>query len=323
MIKIMKKLKMNNNLFCLLCVLSLAFSSCDSKPPIEQRITIVSNSSFTENESDPLPSEVKSLMTFSKCSETDVILIPKVSVFRSDLKTDNKKEIKVPGSIGNDFKKKLGSYGVADLKNDYAEHLPTMKAGKFLSKKGDNNTDTPYSHSKNALVLKVGESEKFKSIQDVKKHIDEITCQDGGFGKEIVVLLPRSEDGTSTTGGGEGKSLGLDPCQEKTIPKALELKDAISEVINTGKSLEERLELAEKIWAKYFSKNAYVALYQNRQDNNPDVWNPGSGEKYFTNRLAMLESIVGVAVFRVEYSKINNKISGIHIVECQNASEAL
>lgn len=269
-------------------------------------------------------------MPFSTEGCEESILLKPISITRLDVK-------RAPIETNAWYFEKMGDNTVAFSKtwlNHYFKDSLMPKHVSIPAKKtvSDKVIDL-YLNKKDVLTLIYSEDSDeetyndqtiFTSAKDVSKKIQESVC--GNTYKEVVVLVNPKKLKTVAPLPTVKKAVvhqTSNPCQEKTISGALELKDAISEIVNTGKSLEERLALAEKIWAKYFSKNAYVALYQNRQDNNPDVWNPGEGEKYFTNRLAMLESIVGVAIFRVEYSKVNNKISGIHIVECQNASEAL
>lgn len=112
------------------------------------------------------------------------------------------------------------------------------------------------------------------------------------------------------------------PCNQPTTSGALDINDAITKIISTNKSLTERLNEAESVWKKYCHPNAYVALFKNKGEESIDIWDPGSGKNYFTNRLAILESIVSTSIFRIELAS-DGKISGIHIIECQNANELM
>lgn len=113
-----------------------------------------------------------------------------------------------------------------------------------------------------------------------------------------------------------------DPCQTPTTNQAFTLKDDLIRIIDSSKPMVDRVNIAEEVWAKYFHPDAYVGLYRNAKGSAYDVWDPGMGKNYLTNRLAILASIHDVAIFRIETAS-DGRISGIHVVECQNASEAL
>jgi len=147
--------------------------------------------------------------------------------------------------------------------------------------------------------------------------------------KEVVLIINPSKlaQSTSITGVDEDvvgatATTNKYPCNQPTVNGALDINDAIAEIINTNKTLTERVNEAEDVWKKYCHPNAYVALFKNKDDESIDVWDPGSGKNYFTNRLAILESIVSTSIFRIELAN-DGKISGIHIIECQNANELL
>ena len=126
-----------------------------------------------------------------------------------------------------------------------------------------------------------------------------------------------------TVGGDGGNDLTTtNPCKTTTISSGLDLKEDLVEIIDTKRSTSERIHLAEQVWNKYFDNDAYVAKYLHENDKNSEIWEQGEAKEYFTSRLAIMKSIYDVNIFRIEYSKEDpTKISGIHIVECHNASQ--
>lgn len=301
--------------------LTILYSCGGNAKPIP--VTFVFDAPLEEGHYPEYFKQIAMPFTAPECNE-DYLLKP-ISVTRLDIK-------KAPVETNAWYFEKMGDNTV-EFSKTWLNHYfkdSLMLSHMYAPAKRAVNDKTLDSYLKKTNVLTLIYSEEsdeetyndhpiFSSAKEVSKKIQESIC--GDKYKEVVILVNPKKLKTPLPPPPPPPPPG--PCNVETITGALSLKEDISEIISTGKSLEDRLDLAEKVWEKYFTKNAYVALYQNREDNNPDVWNPGEGEKYFTNRLAMLESIVGVAIFRVEYSKVNNKISGIHIVECQNASEAL
>lgn len=294
------------------------FSSCASSSSHEYQLTIVTSTQLAEKESDLLHDDIKTFLQFSFCNDANTIFIPKVYVFRSDLADQNKEEIIVPTGLDNIIKKKMGTYGFVDMQNDYTENLPTMKAGSFLSKKGTKKT-TPYLYKRNALTFELGDNSEFKSSQILKKQIDSLICLNYDYSTHEIVIFLKSEESITIP----FPPTETYPCKNNTTANAIDLKEDIeNQILNTTKSYNLRLSNAEKIWKTYFDENAYVALYSSPKESTNNVWDPGSGLNYFTDRLALLESIVGVSIFKVEYAN-NGKVSGLHIVECHNSSELI
>ena len=107
-----------------------------------------------------------------------------------------------------------------------------------------------------------------------------------------------------------------------TAVVALDLKEDIKKIIDTSISVNERIDLARSIYKKYLSDNAIIERHKFIGDSNQDVWDPGQGINYFTNRLATLESITDVSIFKVDHSKKEQgKFSGLYVIECHDTTE--
>ena len=267
---------------------------------------------------------------FSAQCGVDYLLKP-INVARLDIK-------KAPVETNAWYFEQMGDNTVEFSKNWLSQfyrdsliinHL-TLPPKRIVKDKAIDN----YLNKKNILTLIYSEdsdqdqySEKpiYTSAKEVKSRIIEELCNNTY--KEVVVIVNPSKLSVNTETYEIGKidsgsEIIKNPCNQPTTSGALDINDAIKEIIDTNKSLTERLNVAESVWKRYCHTNAYVALYKNKNTESYDIWDPGSGKNYFTNRLAILESIVSTSIFRIELAK-DGKISGIHIIECQNANELL
>tara|TARA_R110001583_G_scaffold43654_1_gene138815 strand:- start:645 stop:1625 length:981 start_codon:yes stop_codon:yes gene_type:complete len=307
--------------------------SCETEMK-DYNITILLNTNLVERVEDPIPSIIKELLEPKEDTNNRIVFIPKLSVLRDDLNGENKMDIQVPISMENTFRKKMGTYTYIDLKLDYEEFLPKMTSSEFLSKKGNLNKNTNnLKINSNDLIFIISTSNTnepnyFPDVKSLKIKLDSILISEGkNFNKNVYVKYEQDQKttviGIGITQKKSGSVSDQSPCEQNTISSALDLQDDILKIIDAKLSSSERNEFAIDVWNKYFDEKAYVALYTSQTDNNPEIWNPGQGKQYFTHRIAILESITNVNIFRVETSTQSGKISGIKLIECHNASEAL
>ncbi|WP_298370317.1 hypothetical protein [uncultured Lutibacter sp.] len=329
---------MKNIIFRTFVVLSSAIflTSCETEMK-DYNIIVLANTNLVEGMEEPIPSKIKELLEPKEHPNGKIVFIPKLSVLRNDLSGENKMEIKVPISMENKLRKKMGTYTYVDLKLDYEEFLPKMTAGDFLAKKGNitNNTNNLKINSNDLVFIisssNTNEPNYFPDIKSLKIKLDSILIAEGkSFSKNVYIKYEKDQKEQNLIRIGkliikapiEKPNLG-NPCSENTIASAFDLREDMLKIVNAQLSSSERNELAIKVWNKYFDESAYVATYISKTDNNPEIWNPGQGKQYFTHRIAILESITDINIFRVETSTQSGKISGIKIIECHNASEAI
>jgi len=317
----------------ILIVIVLTFVFGCGNEESNYEILVVADSKLSDNETDSMPLEIKTFINPSECQNSSTVYIPKLKVLRKDLSKDNIHEIEVPSTPDNKLRKKLGSYTYVDLKNDLAEFLPNMEAGKFLTKDGDANAEEDIKYDpKNTMVFSLSES---MDVSKVKAKIDSTACEvEKGFNKKIIVILNNQSEVTTINGSNANKSPKAkndnrqspieDPCQQNTVEGGFDLKEAISEIIDTTKKPSERDRIAKETWKKYFDKNAAITMYLKPNQTSPEgFWESGEGSIYFVDRLAFMSSIIEVNITRIEYHRDTKKISGITVVECHNANQAL
>jgi hypothetical protein len=277
------------------------------------------------------PNYFKEITTPFKAELCDAeYLLKPISVARIDIK-------KVALETNAWYFEQMGDNTVEFSKNWLTQFYKDSLVAKHLtlpSKRivNDNAIDS-YLNKKDVLTLLFSEesdsetykdSQVFSSAKEITSEIKDNLCNVKY--KEIIVIVNpsvlKSLQPSPISPTDKSDSI-KNPCNQQTVSNALDLKlDIQNQILNYNESFTTRLSNAEKIWLKYFHKNAYVALYENANESSNNVWDPGSGKNYFTNRLALLESIVSVSIFRIEFAQ-NGKISGLHIIECQNASELL
>lgn len=312
-----------------LVTVSLTLISCgEDALPIP--ITFVFDQPLTEGK---YPSYFRDITEpFSAECGTDYLLKP-INVSRIDIK-------KAPVETNAWYFEQMGDNTVEFSKNWLSQFYKDSLVVKHLilpSKRAVNeNAIDSYLNKEGVLTLIFSEESDqelynetpiYTNPKEITSKIRQDLCSNTY--KEIVVIVNPAKLAQSTgiTEVDEDKvgvstTTNKNPCNQPTVNGALELNDAIAEIINTNKTLTERLNNAEDVWKKYCHPNTYVALFKNKDDESLDVWDPGSGKNYFTNRLAILESIVSTSIFRIELAN-DGKISGIHIIECQNANELL
>lgn len=314
-----------------LVTVSLTLISCgEDALPIP--ITFVFDQPLTEGK---YPSYFKDITEpFSAECGTDYLLKP-INVARIDIK-------KAPVETNAWYFEQMGDNTVEFSKNWLSQFYKDSLVVKHLtlpSKRAVNENAIDSYISKDDILTLIYSEESDQELynetpiytnpKEVTSKIREGLCSNTY--KEVLVIVNPSilAQSTGETKVGEDEvvvdettTANNNPCNQPTANGALDINDAIAEIINTNKSLTERLNEAENVWEKYCHPNAYVALFKNKDDQSIDVWDPGSGKNYFTNRLAILESIVSTSIFRIELAN-DGKISGIHIIECQNANELL
>lgn len=172
----------------------------------------------------------------------------------------------------------------------------------------------------------------FKNAEEYKSLLAQLYCENGNRPNKIVILYNlksfhdnKIEYGTEETeeeiqsGSDEIKG---DPCTQNTVTDGLDLKEDLMQIIDTKRSYKERDRLARETWKKYFDSMASVTFYVKANQKYPEgFFESGDGANYFIDRLAYMSSITNVNITRIEYHKDTQKISGIVIVECHNASE--
>ncbi len=185
----------------------------------------------------------------------------------------------------------------------------------YISSKKDNlyifSEDSDIDNYKGIPVL--------HSAKEVNKLLKLNACSN--FKEKVFVYINPKELIENSNPPPPPDTTSVDPCNIATVTDALDLKQDMLLVIDAKLSINDRVQKGKEIFEKYFDKNAYVASYLDTTDNNPEVWNPGEAKQYFTGRIAMLNSITDINIFRIERSKVNNKITGIKLVECHNASQ--
>lgn len=310
----------------LLLIIVLGTIACEA-PRKNVALTLVLDEAIEE---DKYPQYVKDMvMPFHKAEcEMDFLLKP-ISFVRADIKRteveSNAWHFENIGDNTVEFSSGwLQQYFTDSLTTPY---LKQPKGGKELKLES-------YLKSKDNLVVLYSEESELDEYEgvpvlhtskEVHSKITETAC-DNPSKKVVVLVNPRELEmmnpGPPKKTGGE-PVLTENPCGMETLADALELKSRIQAIIEVNQNDEQRLNKAEAVWREFFDDKAYVACYKSKGDNNPDVYNPGEGIHYFTSRLAVLESIHDVAIFRLETSKKSGKISGMHIAECHDAKELL
>lgn len=302
----------------------LLLTGCSSNRE-ELSLTFVMDTPIT---TDKYPSYFKdAVLPFnnSEC-ETDFLLKP-INFVRADIKRteveSNAWHFENIGDNTVEFSTGwLTQYFNDSLTNPYLKSPQRQKKMKL---------DSYLKNKENIVIIYAEESEldEYNGVpilhtsSEIRNQIQKTAC--GNVEKKVVVLVNPMELREINPDSIKGNQPvpQNNPCEEKTVAEAFVVREKIQEIIDVNRSFEERLKSANELWAEFFDPNAYVASYKSKSDNNPDVYNPGEGLQYFTNKLAVLESIHTVAIFRTETSKKSGKISGIHIVECHDANEVL
>ena len=315
----------------ILLISLVAASILACKEPKQLKTTFVFDKALI---SDKYPSYMEDMVMpffISDCESADEILLKPLHISRSDIKRSSK-EINAwffesMGELSVEFSKDWLKYYFKDsLVHPYLRQKTKSRPLKLESYLKEGRTTFIYHESADEEVYR-GHT-IYADGESLNKAIQEVAC-DSEVAEVFVLINPsilaetledssrtKKTDSIIPPPGPDG------PCNQLTTNGALNLNDAIVEIINPNKSLTERLNEAEDVWKKYCHPNAYVALFKNKDDESIDVWDPGNGKNYFTNRLAILESIVSTSIFRLETAN-DGKISGIHIIECQNAEELL
>jgi len=303
------------------------FLTCCTDPAKPIPITFVFEEALTDEKYPDYFKEITTPFSATNCDE-DYLLKP-ISVTRLDIK-------RAPVEINAWYFEQMGDNTVEFSKNWLSQYYKDSLVNKHLklpAKRAVNtNSLDKYLNKESALTLIFSEESDndiykehkiFVSAKEITKHIRTNICNTKY--NEVVVLVNPSKlksKGTIFKENVVKSEEFANPCNEISTSKAIDLNNDIKKIISNNKTMVERLNFAEKVWDKYCHPNAYVALYKNKNKQSVDVWDPGSGKNYFTNRLAVLESILSTAIFRVEMSK-DGKITGIHIIECQNVNELL
>ncbi|MFS4448370.1 hypothetical protein [Maribacter sp. 2307UL18-2] len=316
------------NLIAKVSLLIFTFGIVGCEAPRENlALTLVLDNAIGD---DKYPQYVKDIaMPFHKTEcEMDFLLKP-ISFVRADIKRteveSNAWHFENIGDNTVEFSSGwLQQYFTDSLTTPY---LKQPKGGKEL-KLASYLTKTD-----NIVVLYSEESEldEYEGVpvlhtsKEVHSKIAETAC-DNPSKKVVVIINPRELEEMRL----ESPPLPIgdpllteNPCGMETLVDAFELKSRIQAIIDVNQTDEQRLYKAEAVYRDFFDDKAYVASYKSKGDSNPDVYDPGEAIHYFTSKLAVLESIHDVAIFRLETSKKSGKISGMHIAECHDAKELL
>lgn len=310
--------------YTILVIIYFTLVSCETKM-IDLDLTIVTNSKLAESPDEPLPPMITDILNPIECKVNDTVYIPHITIQRTDLAVENY-VIENPISAEGKTRKFLKTYSYADLKNDYEEIIPTLKAGEYLSKTTSKTPNSPFKpEGKNNIIFYLSENNNkqegyYKSIKEIRSHLDSLLCTDKSYSRKKIYIMfdnvgddppPPPPPDTTVIGG----------CTLPTVTDGLDLKQDMLQII-AAESINERVDLARQVYENYMSKNAIVERHKFVGDNNQDVWDPGQGINYFTNRLATLESITDISIFRVDHSKKEpGKFSGIYVIECHDMQE--
>lgn len=299
-------------------LITVSLTSCDGESSGDVQfytLKIQLNGKLEKVKKDkPLPSNLLKLLNYTKIMDESKpcfgrYYVPEISYYRADLDETINEDFPIHEMVMNS--KMLVTKG--ELESNYDTTL--LKVPSLFVKETNETVTVESFDQENVFTLNIF-SDKKENITDLKGKIDAALC-DGA--SQITIIIDAKEQKT-TTGGGTIPP-GTDICGDFTIPAMRELRVELQKIIDTSRSLNERATLAEKTWNKYFDADAYVAKYVELDDKNPEVWNPGEGKSYFISRIALLKSIININIIRVEYSKENNRISGIKLVECHNSEQ--
>lgn len=312
----------------LISLLAIATLAC--KEPKQLKTTFVFDKAITQ---DKYPSYMEDMVMpffISECESADEVLLKPLHITRSDIKRSSKE-------INAWYFESMGELSVEFSKDWLRYYFKDSLADPYLRQKTKNRPlklETYLKEGKTTFIYHdSADQEEYNGYtihadgESLNKAIQEVACDVEVT--EIFVLINPSILAQSTNTTQEEDNVvsvnattNKNPCNQPTTSGALDINDAIAKIISTNKSLTERLNEAESVWNKYCHPNAYVALFKNKDEESIDIWDPGSGKNYFTKRLAILESIVSTSIFRIELAS-DGKISGIHIIECQNANELM
>lgn len=262
---------------------------------------------------EPMPNNLVSIMEYYEPEEDNdncskFIFAPKIEYIRTDL--EKKEVIGIPLKAIKKFQQITGTLSPINLKEGYDTSLLIIP--KLLIKDTGNIKSPSKSKNKNKIFVSINDSKE--AYDNIKKQIHKELCEKGI--RSFTIVVNQIEPDSIGKGGPK-----INPCQVKTLDDAQDLKAELLKIIDTSLSDEERDDLAKKVWATYFDDKAYIERRLYQSDPNGSVWKPGQGIFYFTDRIAVLESITDINIIRIERSKKTGKISGIILVECHNASE--
>jgi len=268
----------------------------------------------------PLPSKLLNLLDYTKVEDESKpcfgkYYVPEISYYRTDLDEAVNEDFPIHEMVMNSRMLVTKE----ELESNYDVNM--LKVPNIFTKETNQDVSIAPLNEENVFTLNIF-SDKKENVVALKSKIDAALCDGASQITLIVDTKEQVETGVKkpTTGGDIPE--GTDICGDFTLPSMTALRAELQKIIDTSRSLNERATIAEKTWNKYFDADAYVAKYITLDDKNPEVWNPGEGKSYFISRIALLKSIININIIRVEYSKENNRISGIKIVEC-HASEQM
>ena len=273
-----------------------------------------------------LPSKLLNLLKYTKVEDESKpcfgkYYVPEISYYRTGLD-----EVVNEGfPIHEMFMNSRMLVTKEELESNYDVNM--LKAPNIFTKEINQDISIAPLNEENVFTLNIFRDKK-ENVATLKSKIDAALCDGASQITLIIDTKEQVETGTdkpTTTKGSEDiNAPTISPCKTTTIPAGIELKQELVKIIDTKKSTSKRIRLANKIWNKYFDNDAYISKYLHEGDKNSEVWDPGEGKKYFTDRLAVLKSIYDINIIRIEYSKENStKITGIHIIECHNASQKI
>lgn len=315
-------------IFFLLIFISNLFLSCETeKPEFPKFLFVLSNSIDNLKEGDNLPNSIKTLIGYYEIEDEDSecyqnVYAPEVEYYRVDL--DKSEKAGTPLSSSAKLQKSFGTLSSVNLKEMY--NIDLFKVTNIFVKSGKGK-DVKNKSYKNPIKVNL-----FSNKTELQKVRDEVKKQLCEGSSQIIFILentPNLDEEITISTDVEKKDENVttnapqNPCNSKSISEASDLVFEAMQILDTSLDYDVRRENAKNIFKKYFDEQAYVAVYSDHKSKNPKIWDTGEGVYYFVDRLAALESVNSISVFRAEFSKETGKISGIHIVECHNASELI
>jgi hypothetical protein len=292
-----------------LLLISFFLVCCNNSEMIHYSVEIILRNELSNvNENDPLPNYITKIV--NPIESKDTFYIPDVTIKRLDLPKEEPLKVEVPLIIENKIKKTLGTYDYDNLKEDYTENLPKIICGKYLTTKGNNESDEKPIQITDAMIYYLNPNNKISVDSTILAYSEQIKMNGGG---KIVILIRQNEN--SITQIDETSTCGT------SLPDYDWLRQELLKIIDTKRTLAERKQIAEKIWKENFYQECYVDNYMDKNDKNPEYWSSKHGMKYLTEHLVVFPSIIDITILTVERDKETQKVSGLKVCETYNGSK--
>lgn len=183
-----------NIIICIVLFLFLSCGSLDKSKNTMQtlNIKIVTNCEIVGDAKMLLPDRIKKFLYPIECEKK--VFIPNVCVSRVDIQ-DSAYCIIVPKETANSIRESFGTYDYENLQEDYAEYIPKMQSGEYLSKKSDGShkdfifstEDLVFYHSKEKNKA---HPNSYNNIDSILILIKDYLCDNEIEGnKNIIIVL--------------------------------------------------------------------------------------------------------------------------------------